>query len=156
MDEQVVDRNPITGQRNRIDGFWQILFPVMLIAILFVIPLALLLIGRYFEELAAFTDYIIILVVLGLVISSFPIMLLIISLNGFLKKGAANLPVATFKGQGFFIDARDKADKVTDQFAQKIIQTRSLKVGLTTTLGYQSKTETGPGVEMNTDNEVVT
>lgn len=135
MTDLDLNRNPLTKKQSQRETFWQIVLPVVVVALIAIALVVLLLVQERFAEAAVLSDYIMIWLLFFLVISGLPLLLLLVGMSSLTKKGVNTIPEVTFKGQKALIRIEKWADEFTDSIAGALIRIKSIVTGVKRGIG---------------------
>ncbi len=125
------ERNPETTARFRREGWWQIIFPVILVTLIAIGLTILVIVGGGAVGTSVVADYSLILLLLPTILCGLPAAGLLFWLVSLLGKGLAGVPPYAFSAQQALKRVYESVDRATDRAASAVITLRSIVTGLT-------------------------
>ncbi|GAB4470969.1 MAG: hypothetical protein Kow00124_07620 [Anaerolineae bacterium] len=124
------ERNPETTARFRREGWWQIIFPVIVVSLIAVGLTVLVIVGVGADGTSVVADYSLILLLFPMILCGLPAAILLFWLISLLGKGLVGVPPYAFSAQQAMKRIYEAVDRATDRAAAAIITLRSVMTGL--------------------------
>lgn len=124
------ERNPETLQLYRKQSWWQIIFPVVLTALLMIgLVVGLFMVTRA-DGLSVAADYALILLLLPVIVGSLLVLAAIIALIYYASKALSSMAPYTYVAYKYMRQIHQKTDEITDQAAHQVIAFKGTVMGI--------------------------